>query len=114
MGGARRAALGPIGDVALCGMRPVMLQVMSGFWTSGWYPPVGVSIAIVALLSIFAPDRLGRYGKPIWVLVVLLLITSEIRSIAREQRENQTKFEDTMTALTRIIYDSTGDGSYIY
>jgi hypothetical protein len=51
-----------------------------------WYPPVGVFIAILALLGVLVPlfrdlTKIGKGEKAVWTLVMFALVGLEIRSI---------------------------------
>lgn len=61
-----------------------MYKILAGAW--GSYPPIGVFIAILALLGVVVPlfrdlTKIGRREKAIWTFLMFALVLLEIRSI---------------------------------
>jgi hypothetical protein len=61
-----------------------MYKILAGVWS--WYPPVGVFIAILALVGVLVPlfrdlTTVGKREKAIWTFVMFALVWLEIRSI---------------------------------
>jgi hypothetical protein len=84
---------------------------------SNWYPPVGVWIGVLAVWSVFLPflwEKLSRLGRAISILGVFALLLLELRSIYLERSEHEKEFSKTLEGMKQLLYESTGDGSYIY
>lgn len=108
------------------------MTVLTNLWA--WYPPVGVFIAILAVVSVVVPffrdlAKIGRLEKAVWTLVMLLLMLLEVKSIYQErdthdteQREARAKEleqfrsigKDIKTSLEKMekIVDLTGKAVY--
>jgi hypothetical protein len=87
-----------------------------------WYPPVGVYIAILALLGVIVPlfrkfEEIGRRERAIWTLIMFVLVGLEIRSIyldrnahdreqAAARKEQLEKFKDISDGLRASIDQS--------
>lgn len=61
-----------------------MHEVLADLWR--WYPPVGVFIAVLALLGVLVPlfrdlPKIGKREKAFWTFVMFALVGLEIRSI---------------------------------
>ena len=64
------------------------------------HPPVGVFIALLALLGVLVPlirERIGKREKALWTIVMFVLVGLELRSISLdhiEQLEARKKEDD--------------------
>src|SRR5712692_1429150 len=107
-------------------------MVLTNLWA--WYPPVGVFIAILAVVSVVVPffrdlAKIGRLEKTVWTLVMLVLMLLEVKSIyqerdthdreqrqAREEELERSKSiaDDIKTSLEKMekIVDLTGKAVY--
>ncbi len=62
-----------------------------------WHPPVGVFIAILAVLGVLVPfirEKVGRREKAIWSLVLVLLLGFELKSIYQDRNEHDKQQAD--------------------
>jgi hypothetical protein len=90
--------------------------LLTYFWT-GWHPPVGICIGTLAVVGVFVPffwDKIDARKKAFCICYFLVFLLVEIRSIVDDRKENQSQFENTASALTKIISQATGGTSYIY
>ncbi len=71
-----------------------------------WYPPVGVFIAILAVLGVLVPllrEHIGRREKAVWTIVMFLLVGLEIRSIYLDRAaHDRQETQDRETQLTNF------------
>jgi hypothetical protein len=66
-------------------------EIVPPWWQ--WHPPVGVFIAILAVLGVLVPwfrggDALGRKEKALWTILMFVLVLLEIHSIYSDQAEH--------------------------
>jgi len=62
-----------------------------------WHPPVGVFIAILALLGVVVPlirEKVGPGEKAVWTLVLFALLLLEIHSIYEDRSEHEREQAD--------------------
>jgi hypothetical protein len=81
-------------------------------WT--WYPPIGVYIAILALVGVLVPlfrdlTRIGRWEKAAWTAIMFLLVILEIKSIYQERNAHDKEQSDARSEqLSRFEQISDG------
>jgi hypothetical protein len=68
---------------------------VSGYWY-WWYPPVGVFIAIMALVGVGVPlfrdpNNIGKWEKAGWTLLTFTLVGLELRSIYLDREDHEQK-----------------------
>jgi hypothetical protein len=62
-----------------------------------WHPPVGVFIAILALVGVAVPwlkEKVSKREKALWTAVMFALVLLEIRSIYKDQAEHDKQQAD--------------------
>jgi hypothetical protein len=67
-----------------------------------WHPPVGVFIALLALIGVLVPwlkgNTVGPRERAIWTIVMFTLVALEIRSIYLDQAEHDKQQADARAA----------------
>jgi len=91
---------------------------------SAWYPPVGVSIGVLAVLGVLVPlfrdlGEIGRREKALWTFIMFALVLLEIRSIYRDRDVHDKEQADARAEQLRQFgeiakgIDKTIDNSVI-
>ncbi|HVB87814.1 MAG TPA: hypothetical protein VNK23_14235 [Candidatus Dormibacteraeota bacterium] len=79
-----------------------------------WHPPVGVFIALLALISVLVPffrdlEAMGQREKALWTVIFFALVLLEIRSIYLDRSEHDR--EEASARLTQLEgFKSIADG----
>jgi hypothetical protein len=104
------------------------LSVLRGIWE--WYPPVGVFIAILAIVSVVVPffrdlAKISRGEKALWTVVMLGLMLLEVKSIYQERdnhdreqaeirKEELRQFSGIAGRINETLNQVTGGGQYCF
>ena len=67
---------------------------MGKLWA--WYPPIGVYIAVLALLGVLVPffrdlSKIGKREKALWTAIMFLLVFLEIKSIYQDRNTHENE-----------------------
>jgi len=84
-----------------------MCQLITNVWA--WHPPVGVYIAVLAVLAVFLPfgwEKIGREGRYIATILVVLLLALELKSIYQDRNEHQAEFEATLASMQKLMSEA--------
>src|SRR5208283_790529 len=84
------------------------------WWTIwSWYPPVGVFIAILAVLAVLVPlfrdlADMKKREKAIWTALVFALMLLEVKSIYQDRNAHEKQQSDDRTAQL-VNFQKIGD-----
>ncbi len=84
------------------------VSAMSSIWS--WYPPVGVFIAILALLGVLVPlfsdlGKIGQREKAFWTLIMFALVGLEIRSIHLDRNAHDREQADAREQQLKSFHE---------
>ena len=83
-------------------------------WRAIWsyHPPVGVFIAILAVLGVLVPlvrEKIGRREKAVWTIIMFVLLLLELKSIYQDRNEHEKQQKEAReTEITN--FGKIGDG----
>ena len=97
-------------------------EIISPWWQ--WHPPVGVFIAVLAVLGVIVPwvfrppEKMGRGEKAIWTIIMFLLLWLELRTLYLDRDEHDREqalarcqqlesFKKIANGIDTAISDST-------
>jgi len=87
---------------------------MWAFWYKLWsyHPPVGVFIAMLAVLGVLVPmirEKVGRREKAVWTVVMFVLLLLELKSIYQDRNEHEQEQANARN-LELQNFDKVGNG----
>jgi hypothetical protein len=86
-----------------------MHKILADVWN--WYPPVGVFIGILALVSVLVPlfrnwATIHKGEKAVWTSVMFALVLLEMHSIFKDREAHEKEFARIAEGIDKTISDN--------